>query len=701
MAYFENITLPSSLEKYVGGLTTPNLDHVTPFYTNDGKILDLIMDWGIPNSSITCPIEIYQYDQDTNSFFDDTTSLISGPIPTTSGAYYPIVVNLNGDANPSIYFANFQADNGATSGIDTLLSPTASGQYVDDSQNLPETYYEVNDLTSGVINSKGDIAIFHTEGGPPGAMTWPLYLISKGNGTFTNVSKTYAPAPLGEYKSYAWLVDVTGDELADLIAATLVPSTTPGAPPSLTENIYLNPGNGDFSNVTPIPLPPIPFSAAKISNGTLGPPLLPDIEPFRDASGKYNDLVALAEPDDGNGYAIQILMNNGKGDFTDETSTRLFGAPSVVNNAPAYEPKAIIFDLTGDGAPDIITVGGNGAPGQVFLNDGSDHFYLAYSFNTAISAGDWAIKAVTDIAGTPTIIAANVQGQQLEFIPFQSPPKVVNPIANQTTNAEQPFSYAMPANTFVDPSGQQLTYSASEWNGAALPGWLSFNPSTMTLSGTSPMAAEVYDIEITATDTNGWMSEDNFSLSAVASVTGGGQTVALGAGGQANLFDTGGDWDTVDGSEGSVDFTDAHSFIRGHGDSIHFEGAGNAASLAGTRDAPDVVTGPDGTVILTGAQVLLKGSHDTVKLHGASSVVQSGRSETFVFRPVIGEGTIKGFTSTDIMEFRASDFANFDALLADTSQSGANTDISLGAHDKVTLTDVSVSSLTASQFRFV
>ncbi len=81
-------------------------------------------------------------------------------------------------------------------------------------------------------------------------------------------------------------------------------------------------------------------------------------------------------------------------------------------------------------------------------------------------------------------------------------------------------------------------------------------------------------------------------------------------------------------------------------------------------------------------------------------MVQSGASDAFVFQPAIGEDTIHGFAATDSMTFSASDFANWAALQSHISQSGANTLITLDASDTVTLTGVTATSLTASQFHF-
>jgi hypothetical protein len=65
-----------------------------------------------------------------------------------------------------------------------------------------------------------------------------------------------------------------------------------------------------------------------------------------------------------------------------------------------------------------------------------------------------------------------------------NPPTVTDQTANQTWTQGQKISLALPANTFTDPQGETLTYSATQSNGQAFPSWLSFNATTKILSGT-------------------------------------------------------------------------------------------------------------------------------------------------------------------------------------------------------------------------
>ena len=101
-----------------------------------------------------------------------------------------------------------------------------------------------------------------------------------------------------------------------------------------------------------------------------------------------------------------------------------------------------------------------------------------------------------------------------------------------------------------------------------------------------------------ATVTGGYLTafaSDNY--------VGGGQTVTLSSGGEAYLSSTGGDWDTVTGSNGTVYLTSAQASVTGGGDWIAFAGgSGNVASLYSTGGNWDGVSGSNGTVYLQSAQ---------------------------------------------------------------------------------------------------
>ncbi len=75
-------------------------------------------------------------------------------------------------------------------------------------------------------------------------------------------------------------------------------------------------------------------------------------------------------------------------------------------------------------------------------------------------------------------------------------PTVANAIANQKVNIGEAFSYSFPTTTFEDLDGDSLTYTSN----AGSIGWLSFNASTRTFSGTAPNTEATVSVEVIASD---------------------------------------------------------------------------------------------------------------------------------------------------------------------------------------------------------
>jgi hypothetical protein len=76
----------------------------------------------------------------------------------------------------------------------------------------------------------------------------------------------------------------------------------------------------------------------------------------------------------------------------------------------------------------------------------------------------------------------------------------------------QSFTFQLPSNVFTDAASEQLTFTATLGNGAALPSWLTFNATTRTFSGTPPAAGNDLDIRLTARDPLGQFEAMDFTL---------------------------------------------------------------------------------------------------------------------------------------------------------------------------------------------
>ena len=127
-----------------------------------------------------------------------------------------------------------------------------------------------------------------------------------------------------------------------------------------------------------------------------------------------------------------------------------------------------------------------------------------FSGTAPLTAQSLSIKVTatdTSALSTSETFAATVLGT----------PTVTAQTSAQSWQERKSFSLTLPASTFTDPQGQKLSYTATQSNGQALPGWLTFNPATETFGGTAPASAQSLSIKVTATDTSGLAASETFS----------------------------------------------------------------------------------------------------------------------------------------------------------------------------------------------
>jgi len=71
-------------------------------------------------------------------------------------------------------------------------------------------------------------------------------------------------------------------------------------------------------------------------------------------------------------------------------------------------------------------------------------------------------------------------------------------------DAQKPFIYQLPADTFVHSSEKErIKLSATTGNGANLPRWVKFSAKDRTLSGKPPKWVKSLDVKVMATDRQG------------------------------------------------------------------------------------------------------------------------------------------------------------------------------------------------------
>ncbi|WP_207919291.1 tandem-95 repeat protein, partial [Methylobacterium segetis] len=140
-------------------------------------------------------------------------------------------------------------------------------------------------------------------------------------------------------------------------------------------------------------------------------------------------------------------------------------------------------------------------------------------------------------------------------------------------------------------------------------------------------------------------------------------------------------------------------------DGFTFTASDSRLAATGTIDltvkpdaAAPVVTGTAGDDVLQGGA-----GDDRIDGRGGDDLLSGGAgADTFVFSPLAGHARIADFEiHRDVVEVSSNAFADEAAILAQATQVGADTVISLDATHSLTLQNVATASLTAADFHVV
>ncbi|MEG4170394.1 MULTISPECIES: FG-GAP-like repeat-containing protein [unclassified Microcoleus] len=151
-----------------------------------------------------------------------------------------------------------------------------------------------------------------------------------------------------------------------------------------------------------------------------------------------------------------------------------------------------------DGTRQVVGLGNANQNTQWQLKDLSPgtYYWSVQAIDTAWAGSEFATEGSFSVANNPPVLNYGPTTTPWHYQYIQS--------SNSST-----FEYTFPDNTFTDPDpGDQLTYTATLMDGSPLPSWLTFNPDTRTLSGTSPKLQQL-TIKLTATDRAGLSVSDN------------------------------------------------------------------------------------------------------------------------------------------------------------------------------------------------
>jgi Ca2+-binding RTX toxin-like protein len=130
---------------------------------------------------------------------------------------------------------------------------------------------------------------------------------------------------------------------------------------------------------------------------------------------------------------------------------------------------------------------------------------------------------ILNIVVTATDLGANTANSTftLTINNVNDAPSVNAPLVDQTVAVGNPLTYSFAANSFVDvDAGDSLTYTARLDGGAPLPGWLTFDATTRTFSGTPPAGSVgTVSVRVFATDQSFATVSDVFNLTVTSTST--------------------------------------------------------------------------------------------------------------------------------------------------------------------------------------
>lgn len=292
----------------------------------------------------------------TGSLTDATASLNANHTVIVSRAM--VVADINNDGIDDVFSANSGCDNwqalnrpvGEANGV--FLS--SGNGFVDDGNAITDALVYTHSATAAVTGYSTNVDVL------VGAMSYPGPYILRGNGSggFTkDTTSLDTNIPLFTASKF---VDVNGDGKVDLVIGTQQDSSVAGF-------VYPNDGHGKFTG----PAIPLPTGINGAKNN-----LVMDIVPTDlNGDGKPDLLLSTTENAPlfyGNGK-IQVLIGNGDGTFSDQTST-YFAAD---NNNTGWIQFLHLIDLDGDGKLDVLLQMDNPRPTDVIAYRKSGSGYIA------------------------------------------------------------------------------------------------------------------------------------------------------------------------------------------------------------------------------------------------------------------------------------------------------------------------------------
>jgi MYXO-CTERM domain-containing protein len=279
--------------------------------------------------------------------------------------------DVDGDGDVDLYIPSAWGD------ADVLLFNDA-GAFVDHAAtSLPNLHSHAGAARFGDVDDDGDLDLFVSDGWAQSAPTPAHLYLNDGTGKFTEAPAGQLPGGTGAQPIDFDLLDADGDHDLDILIDL-------HASKSL---LWINDGTGHFTDTS---------ATFPAQSGLKYGPVACDV----DGDGDLDLWVDNSGPN----YTEQLLINDGTGQFTDQTAMRVTG-----NTDEADDNGVACIDVDGDGDMDaaVASLSGNE---RVLLNDGTGHFTLAAgAFPTVGDSTLWF--EFGDVNGDGRLDCATAQGE--------------------------------------------------------------------------------------------------------------------------------------------------------------------------------------------------------------------------------------------------------------------------------------------------
>lgn len=334
-------------------------------FTGDGNA-DLVISRIYFDDSLNNPQPIQVLAGDgKGGFTDQTSTLFDGNIPTTNYVARMLINDFNNDGVSDIYCVDEGTDFAPFTGRNKLFLSIQAHKLVDATSLLPQEMTFTHGASVGDVDNDGRIDILVN------------HLVQKANdmqmqtasGQFVITNSVLPNTILKSSNTWSALIDVNNDGWKDMLLGTWEGNPNPS-------QVFLNDGHGSFASSSAINLP-----RSAVNNE-----VVVAIQPIDLNGDNLPDLVLSVT----NGGAretfyqvpyLQFLVNDGNGNFHDETALRMPQSKSSTTRPWNDWFKTVdVVDINHDGYSDIFAVGDGSTPPTIFMNDGAGKFTKTYEF---------------------------------------------------------------------------------------------------------------------------------------------------------------------------------------------------------------------------------------------------------------------------------------------------------------------------------